>query len=87
MLLINYLLKQNLYHVLIWSEMKPRKISDLKELNDMELAQSLKEAEETILKQKFQHALSQLHDTAYLKILRKDIARIKTLINERQRVK
>ncbi|TAL69470.1 MAG: 50S ribosomal protein L29 [Bacteroidetes bacterium] len=67
--------------------MKPRKTKDLGELNDMELAQSLKEAEETFAKQKFQHALSQLHDTAYLRILRKDIAKMKTIINERQRVK
>jgi large subunit ribosomal protein L29 len=67
--------------------MKPRKTKDLSELNDLELSQSLREAEETAAKQKFQHALSQLHDTAYLKILRKDIARMKTIINERQRVK
>ncbi|MBI5325907.1 MAG: 50S ribosomal protein L29 [Ignavibacteriae bacterium] len=67
--------------------MKPRKTKDLNELNEMELVQSLKEAEETLAKQKFQHALSQLHDTAYLRILRKDVARMKTLINERKRVK
>lgn len=67
--------------------MKPRKTKDLGELNEMELAQSLREAEETLAKQKFQHALSQLHDTAYLKILRKDIARMRTIIHERERVK
>ena len=76
-----------MYHVLIWFEMKPRKTKDLGELNEMELAQSLKEAEETLAKQKFQHALSQLHDTAYLRILRRDIARMRTIIHERQRVK
>jgi large subunit ribosomal protein L29 len=67
--------------------MKPRKTKDLSELNDMELTQALKEAEETLAKQKFQHALSQLHDTAYLKILRNDIARMRTIIHQRQRVK
>lgn len=66
--------------------MKPRKIQALKELSEDELMSSLAEARETLAKQRFQSALSQLHDTAYLRILRKDIARMKTLINERRRV-
>lgn len=53
----------------------------------MELEHGLKEAQETFAKQKFQHALSQLHDTSYLNILRKDIARLHTLITERQKAK
>jgi len=67
--------------------MKPRKAEDLRELNVEELERLLAEAHETLSKQRFQHALSQLHDTAYLKILKKDIARINTIINERQRAK
>ncbi len=67
--------------------MKPRKVKDLKELNDDELQRLMDEAHETLAKQKFQHALSQLRDTAYLLILKKDIARMKTIINERQRAK
>lgn len=66
--------------------MKPRKAKDLRDLTDDELIGSLQEAQETLAKQRFQHALSQLHDTAYLNILKKDIARIKTIITERQRV-
>jgi len=67
--------------------MKPRKTSDLIELTDDELRRTLEETKETLAKQRFQNALSQLHDTAYLNILRKDIARIQTIINERQRAK
>ena len=67
--------------------MKPRNAKDLKELSAEELQRLLIEAKETLAKQKFQKALSQLHDTAYLKILKKDIARINTIINERQRAK
>jgi ribosomal protein L29 len=67
--------------------MKPRKPKDLRELNEMEIVQSLNEAQETYAKQKFQHALGQLHDTSYLKILRSDIARMKTIIDEIQKVK
>jgi large subunit ribosomal protein L29 len=67
--------------------MKPRKTQDLRELGNEELQRLLNETHETLAKQKFQHALSQLHDNAYLKILKKDIARMKTIINERQRAK
>ena len=67
--------------------MKPRKPKDIRELTDDEIRQSMEEAKETLATQSFQHALSQLHDTAYLKILKKDIARMKTILNERQRAK
>lgn len=63
--------------------MKARKAKDLRELNDQELMSTLKEAQETLAKQRFQHALKQLQDTAYLTILRKDIARMKTILHER----
>lgn len=63
--------------------MKPRKARDLRELNDQDLLAAFREAEETLAKQRFQHALKQLQDTAYLRILRKDIARMKTILHER----
>jgi len=65
--------------------MKPRKAKDLRELTDDELRILLEESKETLAKQNFQHALKQLHDTSYLKILRRDIARIKTIIKERSK--
>lgn len=51
-----------------------------------ELKHLLAESEETLAKQRFQHALKQLQDTTYLRILRADIARIKTILNERTRI-
>lgn len=63
--------------------MKPRKASDLRELTEMELVNLLEESNETLSKQQFQHALKQLQDTAYLSILKKDIARIKTILKEK----
>jgi large subunit ribosomal protein L29 len=62
--------------------MKARKAQDLRQLSQDELLRSLAEAEETLGKLHFQHALSQLQDVAYIKILRKDIARMKTLLHE-----
>jgi large subunit ribosomal protein L29 len=67
--------------------MKPRKASDIRELTDEEILLSLEEAKETLAKQSFQHALSQLHDTAYLNILKKDIARMTTILQERRKAK
>jgi large subunit ribosomal protein L29 len=67
--------------------MKPRSAKDLKELTDEELSLLYSESVETLSKQNFQHALKQLHDTAYLRILRKDIARLNTILNERSRAK
>lgn len=62
--------------------MKQRKPKDLRELTKEELSQLVKETEDTLAKQKFQNSLKQLQDTAYLSILKKDIARMKTILNE-----
>lgn len=65
--------------------MKPRKVSDLMELSESELHQLLHDSKETLAKQRFQHALKQLTNTSYLNILKHDIARINTIINERSK--
>lgn len=67
--------------------MKPRNAKDLRELTENELVRLLEESQETLAKQRFQHSLKQLQDTAYLKILRQDIARMRTIINERAEAK
>jgi len=67
--------------------MKPRKPRDIRELTEDEIYRSLAEAKETLSKQRFQHTLGQLQDTTYLKILKKDIARLQTIINEREQAK
>jgi len=63
--------------------MKARKAKDFRNLSLEELNKTLNDAMETLRNQKFQHSLKQLHNTAYLKILKKDVARIKTVINEK----
>ncbi len=64
--------------------MKPRKAKDLRELSDMELKNLLDESKETLARQRIQHSLKQLTDTAGLTTLRKDIARIETLIKRKK---
>lgn len=63
--------------------MKARKPEDLRELGDQELIAECQSAQETLAQQRFQNELKQLQDTAYLKILRRDIARMKTILRER----
>ncbi|MDW7997222.1 MAG: 50S ribosomal protein L29, partial [Bacteroidota bacterium] len=63
--------------------MKPRKASELRQLTTEELRQLLHENEETLQKMRFQHALKQLGNTAALRTVQKDIARIKTILHDR----
>jgi large subunit ribosomal protein L29 len=63
--------------------MKPRTAKDLRELTDQDLINLVEESQETLAKQKFQHALKQLQDTTYIRILRRDIAKMKTILQER----
>jgi len=64
--------------------MKARKAEDLRSLTDQELENFLAEAEESITRLRFQNALGQLDDTSSLRTVRKDIARMKTILNERK---
>lgn len=63
--------------------MKSRKASDLRSLTTQELESFVKESQDSITRLRFQLALGQLHDSSSVKALRKDIARMKTLLHER----
>ena len=58
--------------------------SELRELNDETLLQRLAEAREEHFNLRFQNATGQLDNTARLGQVRKDIARIETLLRERE---
>ena len=64
--------------------MKARKAEDLPSLDNSELQNFLEEAEENITRLRFQNRLGQLDDTSNIKTLRKDIARMKTILHERK---
>ncbi len=63
--------------------MKARKAADLRNLSTQELQSFLTESEENIVRLRFQVALGQLANTASIQTLRKDIARMKTLLHQR----
>jgi large subunit ribosomal protein L29 len=58
------------------------KARELRELSDDELRRKEDELKDQLFKLKFQHALGQLENAMKLKSIKKDIARIKTILVE-----
>jgi large subunit ribosomal protein L29 len=63
------------------------KIHEIKELKTEELAKRIEEEEKNLVDLRFAHQLKQLTNTAKLKLVRKDIAKMKTILNQRESVK
>ena len=60
------------------------KISEIKEQNKEELETKLADIKKSLFNLKFQKATGQLDNPVKIRNLRKDIARIKTLIKEKE---
>jgi len=60
-------------------------ISDLRELTNEELVESLKEAKNEKFNLRFQVATNQLDNTARIKAVKREIARMLTVMGERER--
>ena len=58
------------------------KTNELREKNMPELTQELQELKSELFKLRFQHATNQLDNPIKLKNVKKDIARVKTVIRE-----
>ncbi|MCX6567266.1 MAG: 50S ribosomal protein L29 [Candidatus Aminicenantes bacterium] len=61
------------------------KLSELRELSKDELVAKKAELKDQLFKLRFQHSLGQLESTAKLHSLRREIARIETLVGEADR--
>ncbi len=59
------------------------KARDLRELTDDELVNKENDLKDQLFKLKFQHALGQLENAMKMKSVKKDIARIKTILGEK----
>ena len=57
---------------------------ELRELNEVELEHRLSESKEELFNLRFQNATGQLDNSARLGQVRKDIARVETLLRERE---
>jgi large subunit ribosomal protein L29 len=60
------------------------KTAELRELNDTELEHRLGEAKEELFNLRFQNATGQLDNVARIPQVRRDVARIETLLRERE---
>jgi large subunit ribosomal protein L29 len=60
------------------------KIHEIREMKDDELVKRIQEEEKNLVDLRFSHQLKQLTNTAKLKIAKKDIAKMKTVLKERE---
>lgn len=60
------------------------KASEIRELSVDELELKIKELKEELFQLRFQHAINQLDNPMRLKAVKKDIARIKTVLRQRE---
>ncbi|GIW40109.1 MAG: 50S ribosomal protein L29 [Candidatus Binatia bacterium] len=58
--------------------------AELRELGDDALREKLRELREELFRLRLRHATAQLEDTSKLSKTRKDIARIQTILRERE---
>ena len=63
--------------------MKSTKVSELRNLESGELETKLSDAREELMKLRFQQVTGQLTDTSRLRILRREIARMQTIVNQK----
>ncbi|MDR2546916.1 MAG: 50S ribosomal protein L29 [Lachnospiraceae bacterium] len=62
-------------------------LDELREKTDAELEKALVDTKKELFNLRFQNATNQLDNTARIKDVRKNIARIQTIITEKARVK
>ncbi|HIY08287.1 MAG TPA: 50S ribosomal protein L29 [Firmicutes bacterium] len=61
------------------------KSSEIRELSPAELNAKLSDLKTELFNLRFQHAVNQLDNPMRLKVVKKDIARLKTIIRENER--
>ena len=59
------------------------KIHEIRELKSEEILKRIEEEERNLVDLRFSHQLKELTNTAKLKMVKRDIARMKTVMNER----
>jgi large subunit ribosomal protein L29 len=61
------------------------KTFEIRELSDAELQKRIQEEKDALAHLNFQKATKQIENTAQIRIIRRTIARMNTMLNERQR--
>jgi len=65
--------------------MKAMKVEDIRKLATEEIRSKLSDAREEMMKLRFQQVTGQLTDTSHLRVLRRDIARMESILRESER--
>ena len=65
--------------------MKATKTSELRDLKSGEIETKLADKREELMKLRFQQVMGQLTDTSRLRILRREIARMQTILKEQSK--
>ncbi len=60
------------------------KINEIREMKDIELVKRIEEEEQNLVDLRFQNELKNLTNTAKLDTVKKDIAKMKTVLRERE---
>jgi large subunit ribosomal protein L29 len=60
------------------------KIHEIKEMKTEEISKRINEEERSLVDLRFSHQLKQLTNTSKLKIVKRDIAKMKTVLKERE---
>ncbi|MDK2945454.1 50S ribosomal protein L29 [Geotoga petraea] len=60
------------------------KVAELRNLTDVELTQKFEDTKKKLFELRFQAEMGQLTNTSSIKEVRRDIARIKTILRERE---
>jgi large subunit ribosomal protein L29 len=60
------------------------KIHEVKEIKSEELVKRIEEEEKNLVDLRFAHQLKQLTNTSKLKLIRRDIAKMKTVLKQRE---
>lgn len=60
------------------------KMHEIKEMKNEELIEKIKEEERNLVDLRFTHQLKQLTNTSKINLVKKDIARMKTILHERE---
>ena len=64
--------------------MKASELEKIRELNDVELAEKLDDLKKDLFNLRLQHATNQLDNPIKIADVKRDIARVKTIIRERE---
>jgi len=65
--------------------MKHMKIEDIRKLAVEEIRTKISDSQEELMKLRFQQVTGQLTDSSHLRTLRRDIARMQTILRETER--